>query len=127
MPIDQKTIEEWRGLAWETLEAMDALAAQRVPMDAKNLAATLNAGCAIAREAIPALLAERVRMLALLRDLEWSVKLSYPGALLVSACPNCGGIRPSEDWTPAMRESLALNRARISHDSGCLLAAFLRG
>lgn len=95
MPIDPKKIAEWRALADAATHgtpAWDDLA----PVDADFLRT--------ARVAVPALLAEREEMLALLRAMQWAVPQG-----MARVCPSCRGVFGEGGHTP-----------------DCRLAAFLR-
>lgn len=102
MAIDPKKIAEWRErylrVAGSTLESRHA--------------------AALIAEALPALLAEREEMLAVLRKVEWS---ATRGTYEQEACPVCGAGRYDPPEPGPLRDD-----NRVGHAPDCRLAALLK-
>jgi hypothetical protein len=114
MPIDPKQAVEWKSDAEEIVREQTDLDARDANSADRNRAFDLNAPIAmdLAREAVPALLAEREEMLAVLREVEWSARADVIDEVPIEeaqACPACLAIQ------------------RTGHAPGCRLAALLRG
>ncbi len=102
MPIDPKKIEEYRTIESDT-EGDTSLRLH------------------LYQQAVPALLAEREELIALLREVEWADNSDG-----IRMCVVCAGINP-EDYEKARRLWCYYLPGRRGHTANCELGAFLKG